>query len=77
MLACEDEPVVEQDRTAFTTFTRPNPKGGRNALEGIAKADVLISDKFRQAYAMRLVFAFVWKDVFLICSDHEAIYLLT
>jgi hypothetical protein len=55
----EHHPTVECGCTLFATSARPHPKIGSSPLDDIAKPDLLVGHKSRQAYSVTRQFALV------------------
>src|SRR5262249_46680261 len=54
----ESHPTIERDPTLLASSTRSNAQVGSCALDDIAKSDVFVGDKSREAHMVRCAFAF-------------------
>jgi hypothetical protein len=66
----ENHPAVECNRPMFAASAGLYPKIGGPPFNRIAKPDLLVGDKSRQAYSVRRVFALVWGVIAFACLCH-------
>jgi hypothetical protein len=71
MSPSENHPPVECCRPMFAASAGLYPKIGGRSLDRIAKPDILVGDKSRQAHPMWRVFALVWRVIAFVCLCHE------
>ncbi len=67
----ENNPAVECSRPAFAATAGFDPYIRRSALDDVAKPELLVRNKSRQAHSVRRVFALVWGVVAFACLGHE------
>jgi len=67
----KNHPAIEHSCPVFAASAGLYPKIGGRSFNRIAKPDLLIDDKSRQAHSARRLFALVWKIVAFACLCHK------